>query len=196
VPPISIAFFATDDEQKAWLTSVGQAYEGWCVADNHADGTLEGSLHELTRMFSASSQPYRFLYLGRTDLSPTPVWLSEKIATPIDMAQSSAVRFCPSFVVDDIMVEGRLETLKAQDFPDRDKYQPVRKWINTLVKSLTKAWQVDSLRVALHSSIEGPLGAAGGRRVISPGAVDWYQRGGRLKQFSDGLTTFELSHED
>jgi hypothetical protein len=195
VPPTSVAFFASRQEQHDWLAQISSENEGWFVAKGPLAELTIGQLSDLTMFLAETKTGGASIFLGRSDLSTSPIWRITSKGRELDFVRSLAVQFVPSIVAGDTMLEGRCDIHRASEYAlvGADD-SGLRKWIGAIRRSMRSAWKVPGVQVRLESK-DGVRSSVGKTTLFSPGAVDWYRHGGKLKQFPEGTFSFVFEPE-
>jgi hypothetical protein len=179
-----LSFFATSDEQFAWLASVLPSQVDWCVADEIRPERRAITLTSdrvLSFLESAELGEMR-LFLGRRDLSVSPVWRATPVRQELDAVRSRAIHFVPAFAVNDILVEGRIDILDEPAYlREGVDPHPLQAWYSVLRKSFRNA--LGAQRSALATETDDSRKDRVSTTVFSPGALSWFKGGGSLKQF-------------
>lgn len=190
MPPTNVPFFATHHEQHDWLGRIAGENEGWFVAGGSPTGPIIGRLSDLGTFFTEGKSAVAPIFLGRSDISNGPIWRISAKGKELDFVRSLAIQFVPSVVAGDTMLEGRFDIHRASEYELVGvEHGDLRKWIAQLRRSMRSMWKVPGIGIRLESR-DGVRSAVGGTVLFSPGAVDWYRQGGKLKQFPEGTFSF------
>ncbi len=93
------------------------------------------------------------------------------------------------------MLEGRVAIHNASEFAAAGvDHRQLRDWVAHLRRSLRRTWRVPGVQICVESP-KGVRSKVRMRILFSQGAVDWYQRGGKLKQFAEGTLSFAFEPE-
>jgi hypothetical protein len=183
-----ISFFATANEQATWLSTVVSGID-WCVVDEIAPERrsieVEGSAL-ISLLESAETGEVR-VFLGRSDLSPRPVWRKAGQRQEVDAIRSRAIHLVPCYAVGETLIEGRMDILDANAYAAIGvDPAPLEHWYRQVSTSLR---QVLKRAPVFLADARGERADRRSARLFSQGAMDWAERGGLLKQFLESPVT-------
>ena len=176
-------------EQRDWLARVSREIDGWFVAESPT-GPLVGRLTDVAAFFGEPESTPPTLFLGRSDLSDRPIWKIGPRGKDIDFVRSLAIHFVPSVRVGDVLLEGRFDIHRSSEYALAGlDHAGLARWIAQLRRSMRSSWKPDRIRMRLESS-DGIRSDIRSAPLFSPGALDWYRQGRKLKQFREGTLSF------
>lgn len=175
----SLAFFATIDEERAWLARILPTVD-WCVVDEVRPErrSVVISATDLLGYFGAVELGESRVFMGRRALSQSPIWRQAGQRRELDVVRSRVIQFVPSLAIGEVLIEGRIDVLDSAAYSKRDiDPRPIQDWFREARRLL-----VDVL-CGTTTSEEDARGSRVGSTVFSSGAIAWFRGGGRLKQF-------------
>jgi hypothetical protein len=183
-----ISFFATANEQAAWLSTVLPEVD-WCVVDEidpERRSVEVGSSALISLLESAETGQVR-VFLGRSDLSPRPVWRRAGERHEVDAIRSRAIHFVPCYAVSETLIEGRIDILDGNAYASIGvDPAPLERWYRRVETSLRRAMKrAPVLLVDVQRDRVNRRSA----RLFSQGAIDWAESGRLLKQFLESPVT-------
>jgi len=187
-------FFANAEEQRAWLGDVLRHTGVWCVA-TFVDDRQPVSLDQTTLAnlsFEFGLAP-ALLFLGRADLSATPVWRKAGARPTVDLIRSRAVQYNPALEREDTLLQGQLGIMRRQYYDEVGlAYTPVHEWFSSLVASFENQVHVKGATLLSRAASE-PWGRSRRKVMISRGAIAWRERSGLLKQAYESVVEFTVT---
>lgn len=191
----NVSFYASADEQRRWISDLILPPDVWCwlwtwstrsFREFHPNDIINSVPFVKRERESVS------LYLGNVAHTKSPVWRYHPGGwQDIDFAASQAIQFNPSMTWNnEVLLEGHIGVLARHWYTDAGiDATPLHAWFKEVAASFRKLR--DRQAVLIHHTT---LGATKRLRsvVLTPGAVQWRNEGGRLKQFPNGPVEFEV----
>jgi hypothetical protein len=182
-------FFSLPEELADWLTDVmaQEIHWGivWHVRQNTYKFLDKGELDLYKKMYQRRDVLY---FVGNHKFRPGPI-IKHSFAKPeLDFKNSLCIRIWPTFIVDDVLLEGNVDTLDPKQYDGIDEKQEFLRWRNRTFRWCKEALS-DPSAVATQVLSNGRTKEWKGL-VVSLGAFQWYQRGGKLQQFEKGPVEF------
>jgi hypothetical protein len=106
----------------------------------------------------------------------------------LDFRNYLCIQIVPSFVVEDILLKRRIGTPDPKEYRDVPGEKSFLLWRKRTYR-LFKMTLSDASVVATQLLSDGTV-KEWKDLVISPGAVEWHRKGGKLKEFPKGPVTF------
>ncbi len=188
----SVEFYATTDEQRAWLSKLAANPLFWFVVDAFpASPPRIVSPNELVDL-GFDGPVYLQIFIGRKDRAPGPLWRSAAERNELDFVASQAIQFVPSQARGNVLIEGRMGIMRLAEYERQGVlFEPLHKWFRELARDLEHSVNARELRLIVHSATDAD---APSRRpvLISPGAMAWRRSGARLQQVAGSLIDFDL----
>jgi hypothetical protein len=188
-----VTFFATPEEQRAWLLRLAGDPQLWWLASKPATKQYTSLVAESIQSMPFTGRSYALrLYVGHKDLSPSPVWRQAGSAPELDFIRSRAIQVIPSLVDGEVLLEGHVSIMRPADYQAHGvAFQPLHRWFREVCESLEQTIAPPKATLIVLSPTEPP---APSRRktALSKGAAAWKKGGGRLKQFSESVIEFDL----
>ena len=195
----SLEFYITPTEQQNWLDQLVSDSRVWCVFKRFGQTYREypdGDDKRGCLQFDAKNERDLLLYIGHKEIVPSPVWRTTlRGQQDIDFKKSCAIQLIPSLVVNnEILLEGRLAILRKAEYEEEKiNPRPLFHWFRKVVSTL------DSLRfpgaVLAQQTTKGTI-KQWKEVLVTPGAVQWWQKGYKLKQFPRGEVAFSIQIQE
>jgi hypothetical protein len=192
-------FFALPEEQSAWLTTFLENEGVWCLAS--ADGLSDpvavarGERMRIDDLLSASRGCCAF-YLGNRHIEEAPVLTIGANGRPqLDFIRSQAVELSPSYISHGtILIMGQMAIMAKGYYLDIGLDPvPLQTWFRQMVKSFRRIMHPRA--VITQTTTSGTVKQWPGVGV-TPGAVEWWTKGGLLKAIATSPVTFNVAEKE
>lgn len=183
-------FYVLPEELGSWLEHIIQNLDHWVLAyqirpREYSFITDGGDLTKYTnRKINNNIQ----LFIGKRSLAMPSMMPDGNRRPVLDFRQSLCVKLDPSFIVGEMLLEGSIDTLRPQKYNGIAGQKEFMLWRNGVYRSFKESLSVPSIVVTQVLSDGGKK--AWPLILISRGAMEWYSRGGKLKQFAKGPVEF------
>jgi hypothetical protein len=181
----SLSFFATPEEQRAWIARVLQRVGVWCLVDSAGSRSLLSLKRDDVDRLLLSGREYGVrLFLGHQDLA-APQIRQEPHGLAILMAESLAIQLIPCMRSDTVLTEGPLAVLPQINYVEKNlDSHGLLSWFRELARDLRRALQ--PVQVTVRTAREGsPPAMVKGRHTVSPAALALHKSGVKFKQFAN-----------
>jgi hypothetical protein len=182
-------FYALPEELDRWLASVFAEDRNWALCwkvhsntytrvihSAHANGQVQWSI-------AAGSKPEFFI--GNKNLCSGPIMRKRPDGVEeIDFLASLCVRVVPSFVSQGVLLEGRIESFPRSKYNGSPNATKFWTWRRQLILFLRKS--VFPMPAVASQLLTDGTTKTWESVFVSQGAIDWFSKGGKLKQFVNG----------
>lgn len=189
----SLAFYASVNEQRVWLSHALHDVRGWSIANWFRQDRFEEILPQhIGRNLGTDNWHALRIFIGRSDLSAAPVWRNTSVGKEIDFIRSRAIQIVPSATIDEMMLEGRIDIMRASEYQRIGVDPlPLMQWFRLMQRSLEKMLQFDG------AYLVGRKGHRSGfpsrrRALVSRDAAAWRHSGHDLKQVPESTIEFDV----
>jgi hypothetical protein len=189
-------FYVTPEELSDWISETFGGRSHWLVAwQPHSNIYTEIECNNNQRgifdMFSKYGEQNFHLYVGKKELTREPIFNKGSSGmNKLNFLASLCISIIPSFYMKDTLLEGQMETLRPSAYRNDRRKSNLFKFRFEVYRSFKKT-------INLKGVVPVQVLANGHEKewrglVVSPGALAWHTRGGKLKQFFDSPVEITL----
>jgi hypothetical protein len=193
-------FFALPEEQAAWLATFLEDESVWCLASAHGlsepVAVARGNRVRIDDFLSASQVSSSFFYLGNRNIEREPVLVTGADGRPqLDFIRSQAVELSPSYIAyGTTLIRGQIAIMTKGYYRDIGlDPEPLQQWFRRIVRSFRRIMHPRA--VITQTTTSGTVKQWPGIGV-TPGALDWWRKGGLLKAVATSTVTFDVAEKE
>lgn len=188
-----IEFFMMPDEQRKWLRQNFSGDDIWCwIRMRGTDSRLVSGakIFETVGSLKFDNDSLMELDFGGRSIE-SPIFRQTPFFTELEFARSLAVQFLPSLILKETaLFQGQLAISGKQWYEYFGvQAEPVVRWYHQLARSLKKTFAKENI---LTCTIEDGRVFTYRDVHLSPGAVEWRNRGNELRTSTNKFIKYDV----